>query len=140
MTWTRTPPRVREWTGDSLPSPRTAPVAIADTKARMVMPIEREKMIRSESYRRWVATLPCAACAIEGYSQAAHPNQGRGLGQKADDLKVFPLCSVRPGHMGCHQMHDLLVDMTLAQRRGLELYYIRKTQATARAVKRPELG
>lgn len=94
--------------------------------------------MRSESYRRWVASLPCIACGIEGYTQAAHPNYGRGLGQKASDLECFPLCSTRPGHMGHHAEHDMLVEMTLAERRELEREYIANTQAMARAVGRKE--
>ena len=94
---------------------------------------------RSESYRRWVASLPCFGCGIEGYSQAAHPNQGRGLGQKASDLDCFPLCCVRPGHMGCHQMHDLLLGMTLDQRREIELSYIERMHRIARHIGRPEI-
>lgn len=89
-------------------------------------------------YLRWVASLPCVACGIEGYSQAAHPNQGRGLGQKASDLDTFPLCCVRPGHMGCHQMHDLLIDMTLEQRREAERNYIDRMRRIARAAGRKE--
>lgn len=106
----------------------------------MVVPIERNAPPRVESYRRWVATLPCACCGIEGHSQAAHPNQGRGLGQKASDLEVFPLCSSRPGHQGCHVLHDTLVDMTLEMRRGLERIYIERTQALAKAAGRKELA
>ena len=99
----------------------------------------KQKPVRSESYRRWVASLPCIACRIEGYSQAAHPNHGRGLGQKASDLDCFPLCASRPGHMGCHAMHDQLVELTLAERRDLEREYTRRTQELARAVGRHEL-
>lgn len=95
--------------------------------------------VRSESYRRWIATLPCIVCRIEGYTQAAHPNYGRGLGQKASDLECFPLCSTRPGHMGHHAEHDLLIEMTLAERRELEQQYIAKTQAMARDAGRKEL-
>jgi len=96
------------------------------------------KPARSEAYRRWIASLPCIVCGIEGYSQAAHPNQGRGLGQKASDLECFPLCCVRPGHMGHHQEHDLLIDMTLEQRREMERQYIERTQALARSAGRRE--
>jgi hypothetical protein len=78
-------------------------------------------------------------CQIEGFSQAAHPNFGRGLGQKASDMDCFPLCATRPGHMGHHAEHDLLVEMTLDERRELELQYIAKTQAMARAAGRKEL-
>jgi hypothetical protein len=98
----------------------------------------KSKPIRSESYRRFVASQPCFACGIEGYSQAAHPNQGRGLGQKASDLDCFPLCAARPGHMGCHQMHDLLMDMTRAERREAEGKYIERMHAIALRVGRPE--
>lgn len=91
-------------------------------------------------YLRWVASLPCVACGIEGHSQAAHPNYGRGLGQKASDLDTFPLCCVRPGHMGCHSMHDLLIDVTRDERRALEVIYTAKTQAMARAAARPEFA
>lgn len=87
-------------------------------------PIPKQRAWRSEKYRRFVASMPCFGCRIEGYSQCAHANQGRGLGQKTSDADTFPLCSVRPGHMGCHQMHDLLLDMTLDQRREKELDYI----------------
>lgn len=61
--------------------------------------------IRSESYRRAVAALPCIHCGIEGFSQAAHPsNQSRGM--KASDDLCFPLCATRPGEPGCHWRHD----------------------------------
>lgn len=99
----------------------------------------KDEPVRSESYRRWVSSLPCIVCGIEGYTQAAHPNQGRGLGQKASDLECFPLCATRPGHMGHHAEHDMLIEMTLAKRRELELQYIAKTQAMARAAGRKEL-
>jgi hypothetical protein len=130
----------KQWTGDVLPGPRTPALRIADGNARAIVSIPKAEPLRSELYRRWVATLPCMACGILGYSQAAHPNQGRGLGQKASDALVFPLCCVRPGHMGCHQMHDLLLDMTLEQRRAAELLYIERTQAMARAAGRKEIA
>jgi hypothetical protein len=94
---------------------------------------------RSESYRRWVASLPCIVCGIQGYTQAAHPNQGRGLGQKASDLDCFPLCGTRPGHMGHHYEHDNLIDMTLEQRRIRENEYTRITQELARQIGRKEI-
>lgn len=96
------------------------------------MKFPKAKPVRSESYRRWVATLPCMACGIEGYSQAAHPNQGRGLGQKASDLDCFPLCCTRPGHMGHHFEHDNLIGMTLEDRRELEVKYIARMHERAR--------
>lgn len=45
-----------------------------------VVPIEKENPVRSERYRRAVASLPCAYCGIEGYSQAAHlPPEAKGM-------------------------------------------------------------
>lgn len=65
--------------------------------------------MRSEKYRRAVAALPCVNCGIDGYSQAAHPNSsvyGKGMGLKADDFACVPLCSDRPGVVGCHSRWD----------------------------------
>lgn len=100
------------------------------------MKFPKAKPVRNEKYRRWVASLPCMACGIEGYSQAAHPNQGRGLGQKASDLDCFPLCCTRPGHMGHHVEHDQLICMTLDDRRELEAKYIARMRELA--ADRPE--
>lgn len=95
---------------------------------------------RSESYRRWTATLGCARCGIQGFSQAAHPNSGRGLGQKASDLDCFPLCCTRPGILGCHAEHDQLVGMTLEERREREVRYTARTRALAIQAGRPEIA
>lgn len=63
--------------------------------------------VRSEPYRRYVASLPCYRCGIHGYSQAAHADDGKGMGLKTDDLTCYPLCG--PHHSvgmfmlpGCH--------------------------------------
>lgn len=98
----------------------------------MTMRFPKSKPVRSESYRRWVASLPCIVCGIEGYSQAAHPNHGKGLGMKTSDLDCFPLCGSRPGHMGHHMEHDLCIDMTRDERRELEQRYTAQTQELAR--------
>lgn len=99
----------------------------------------KQKATRSESYRRWVSSTACRLCLIEGYSQAAHPNHGRGLGQKADDLLCFALCCTRPGELGCHAEHDQLVGMTLHERRNRETLYIASQQMEALQAGRPEL-
>ena len=68
-------------------------------------PITKAAPVRSEAYRRAVASLPCIACGIQGYSQAAHlPPEAKGL--KQSDLLAFPLCCVRVGVPGCHQDYD----------------------------------
>ena len=96
--------------------------------------------VRSENYRRWVAGLPCIVCGLEGFSQCAHPNSGRGLGQKASDLECFPLCATRSGFPGHHWEHDNLYEMTLEERRAREVRYTAQTQELARKVGRTEIA
>lgn len=97
----------------------------------------KPKRVKNRAYRLWVAGHQCLCCGIEGHSQAAHPN-GAGMGTKHSDLDVFPLCSTRPGHQGCHFMHDQCIDMSSQQRRELEAVYTATMQSIARAAGRPE--
>ena len=79
-----------------------APLAVATTPAT---PIVKDSPVRSQQYLRAVASLPCIACGIHGYSQAAHlPPEAKGM--KQSDLLAFPLCCVRVGVPGCHQDYD----------------------------------
>ena len=51
------------------------PVAIAPAA-----PVTKESPVRSQQYLRAVASLPCIACGIQGYSQAAHlPPEAKGM-------------------------------------------------------------
>ena len=77
------------------------PVAIAPAA-----PITKDNPVRSEAYRRAVASLQCAYCGIEGYSQHAHENDGKGARLKVDDRRAMPLCCSRPGIEGCHVAFD----------------------------------
>src|SRR3974390_1672224 len=64
---------------------------------------------RSETYRRYIASLPCAHCGLEGYSQAAHVGglaEGKGGGLKVSDARCIPLCGDRPEVAGCHTKFD----------------------------------
>lgn len=64
---------------------------------------------QSEDLRRAVASLPCANCFIETYSQCAHSNlaaHGKGRSLKASDAATFPLCIDRPDVVGCHTRFD----------------------------------
>lgn len=99
---------------------------------------QKKPIFRSEAYRRYVAGFPCFSCGLEGFSQAAHPNFGKGLGMKTDDRLCFPLCSSRPSRMGCHAQHDMSVEMTRDERRQREAEYVERMQAMARADGRPE--
>lgn len=71
-----------------------------------VAAVVKEQPLRSESYRRLVAAMPCAWCRIEGYSQHAHENEGKGARLKVDDRRGMPLCCARPGIEGCHTAFD----------------------------------
>ncbi|GEM_PF-598482 len=68
--------------------------------------IPKEELLRSKAYRRIVAAMPCKACGRHGHSQHAHENQGKGMGLKVDDRRGFPLCTVVPGRVGCHELFD----------------------------------
>ncbi len=66
----------------------------------------KEQPLRSEAYRRLVAAMPCKGCGIVSRSQHAHENLGKGRGLKVDDRRGFPLCTVAPGRIGCHELFD----------------------------------
>ncbi len=71
----------------------------------------KDKPIRSPKYLREVATLPCANCGRVGFTQAAHANQGKGMGLKTSDNTAVPLCTVGPNskgrhEKGCHEKFD----------------------------------
>jgi hypothetical protein len=86
--------------------------------------------MNSDQHRRNVASLPCAECTIEGYSQCAHANNsmfGKGRGIKSSDLATFPLCCTRPGEVGCHYRHDNYVGITRDEAQERETAYIFKT-------------
>lgn len=68
--------------------------------------VPKDAPLRSEKFRRAVASLPCAHCHIAGYSQHAHENEGKGKGVKLDDRRAMPLCCARPGIEGCHAAFD----------------------------------
>ncbi len=112
------PPRVK-----SIPQRGTGRGVIGPVGDAVVAQPKGARVL-DESYRRWVVGFPCLQCGVEGYSQAAHPNQGRGKGQKADDTDCFPLCCDRPGVLGCHTKHDQLIGLNLTERRERERAYI----------------
>lgn len=106
---------------------------ISEALEEALMMFPKHKPARSESYRRYVATFPCDFCGIEGYSQAAHPNTGKGMGIKADDFSCFPLCGPRFGVPGCHALFDQGALMTKAERRDYENGAIARMRQRARA-------
>lgn len=68
---------------------------------------------RSEAWRRAVASLPCCCCGLEGPSQAAHRNEGKGMGIKTSDAWTVPLCT------SCHADFDQGRYLTREERRAL---------------------
>lgn len=112
---------------DYTPRPREQAVAIAGP-ARACVPVPKRQPVRDEAYRRLVAALPCIACGVHGYSQAAHPNAGKGAGTKADDTDCFPLCADRPGVRGCHSHFDQGAMFSKADRRAVEKRWTAETK------------
>lgn len=145
MTWARPPARVKQWDGPR-PTPRALLITsqcVGDdtvTETILVLPIPKEAPVRSESYRRFVAQQPCFGCGIEGFSQAAHPNQGKGMALKACDLKCFPLCAPHFGLIGCHQQHDLRMGVGRDESREIEAAYTQRMQRIAKAAGRTEFN
>ena len=91
-------------------------------------PVEKEPPLRSEAYRRAVASLPCIHCGIEGYSQCAHANTGKGTGTKSSDTESFPLCACQPGRRGCHSLFDQGALFSKEARRAKEAEWVAKTR------------
>lgn len=77
---------------------------------------------RSEKHRRLIASLPCIACGYEGHTQAAHRNQGKGLGIKACDSQMMPLC------FRCHSEIDQGGNLDRDTRRTIELAFVKATR------------
>ena len=89
-----------------LPFPSPARLVAPTVFNDMVLPHPKGEFVRSEAYRRAVASMPCKICGIAGYSQCAHSNTGKGMGLKSSDLESFPACADREGIRGCHSMLD----------------------------------
>lgn len=76
--------------------------------------------VRSEPYRRYISQLPCFMCRIEGHTQVAHGDKGKGLALKSDDLSCYPLCAPRTGEQGCHYYVGMTGKMGQELRRDFE--------------------
>ena len=116
--------------------PRAANMDFSTTAAA---PIPKAAPVRSEAYRRAVASLPCINCKVPGYSQCAHSNSGKGAGIKASDLDSFPLCTVHPGAdgslvQGCHERFDQGALFLKSVRRELEPAWAADTRRRIRAM------
>lgn len=90
--------------------------------------------VRSESYRRAVASLPCVICGIAGQSQAAHGSgagtaTSKGMGIKSCDLTCFPACALK-----CHPALDQGALFSKAVRHQLEPVWAADTQRKIHAM------
>ena len=54
--------------------------------------LRKPKPYRSQAYMEWVRGWPCLACGTRNGIQAAHTGP-HGLGTKASDFRVVPLCA-----------------------------------------------
>lgn len=131
MTWARPPARTKVYEGANPGSPRAQSERSAET--RFAAPVPKELPLRSKGYRRWVASLPCAHCRIEGLSNACHGDQGKGMGTKTCDSTCWPGCVTRYGRMGCHDIVGASGLFSKTQRRVLEKAYALATLARAEA-------
>lgn len=112
------------------PRPRPAAVSRQLPAAPIVSVPKAPAPVRSEAYRRLVASLPCIYCAVIGHSQAAHPNSGKAKGRKLCDLLCFPMC--HEGANGCHARWDRRCIFGREQQAELEPVFAARTQALLR--------
>lgn len=71
----------------------------------------KQVVFRSDAWLRAVASLPCQCCGLEGSTQAAHRNEGKGMGTKVDDCLTAALC------VECHREIDQGRTMSRQERR-----------------------
>lgn len=57
------------------------------------------------AYVEHLHAMPCAVCAVTGWTVAAHTETG-GMGMKAPANTLVPLCGDRLGVVGCHTLYD----------------------------------
>lgn len=98
--------RLRDRAARALASACPRPASMVACTSTQTAACEKDNALRSEPYRRLVASMRCAWCGVSGFSQYAHENMGKGLGLKVDDRRGFPLCGTRPGVEGCHVAFD----------------------------------
>ncbi len=72
----------------------------------------KQETHRSQAWLKAVASLPCQQCGIEGQTQAAHRNMGKGMGVKVDDALTAALCQ------DCHREIDQGKDLSRDERRS----------------------
>ena len=98
----------------------TTPIRRSRVKPNAKRKAKRLKRTHGTVARReWMRTLPCAACGVVGYSEAAHLRKSdggtKGTGYKGGADETLPLCGPRPifnpvngewYYKGCHTSYD----------------------------------
>ena len=84
--------------------------------------IQKSRPLRSRKHLMTVASMSCAQCGMEGFTQAAHANFGKGMAIKACDSQTFPLCT------HCHTWLDQSGEMNKEARRNFEASMVCKTR------------
>jgi hypothetical protein len=75
--------------------------------------IPKNVPFRSKRWLQAVASLDCQICGASMRTQAAHRNQGKGMGTKTDDCLTAALC------FECHQEIDQGTKYTREERRSM---------------------
>lgn len=120
--WPRDPDRIR-----ATPTPVLGAFRAGAPLGDHAIVVPKNTPAKDERYRRLVASLPCIRCGVQGFSQAAHPNAGKGMGTKASDYECFPLCCDRPGVRGCHSVFDQGAMFEKQHRRQIEQAWAAET-------------
>lgn len=123
------PDRSAEFASYRPPAVR-AVMATPASFASQAEPVLKDSRHESEPWRRAVAALPCVLCQREGETQAAHRNEGKGMGLKTDDALTAALCTT------CHTAIDQGPDFSRDERRRrLDVAILLTIRALARAGK-----
>ena len=101
-------------------------------------PLERkpESVFRSRQHRMNVAALDCVSCGRSKRSQAAHLNllaAGKGLGLKASDALLVPLCCDELGRRGCHHQLDQGAAYDKSTSAAYQIQWLQETRDQLRA-------
>ena len=122
------PPRPVKTIEGYTPRPRAVAVAVADTRARMVVPVPKENALQHAGYMDLVRRMPCAHCGRRGPSQFCHADESKGMSIKSDCRLGWPGCADRPGAVGCHTIVGSTGYFKREHRRHLEATYGEKSR------------
>lgn len=95
---------------------RKKPLARSAHPKKRARPAKKTlRIYGSPARRKFVKSLPCYTCHVEGYTEQAHcaPSSEKGTGYKAGYLWIVPLCGRRGGwwpERGCHILFDRFRD------------------------------